>query len=144
MASKYVPPSLRSPIKREEEPTPKPIVVVVEPSAQIQATKYVPPNKRETNPMITGFIGTISAACTPSSFPSLASAASSPSAMAPKMNYLQKIRDAELAREEEDTVSNEALERDGWRIMNMSLGYLKANVEGWYERVFYEEQTLPF
>lgn len=60
------------------------------------------------------------------------------------MNYLQKIRDAELAREEEDTVSNEALERDGWRIMNMSLGYLKANVEGWYERVFYEEQTLPF
>jgi hypothetical protein len=58
------------------------------------------------------------------------------------MNYLQKIQDAEAARDDEP-MSNEALESEGWRILNMSLDTVKTNLSTWYERVFYEE-TLPF
>ena len=59
------------------------------------------------------------------------------------MNYLQKIRDAEAAREIEDDTSNEALERDGWRILSLSFTNVKERVASWYDTVFYE-QTLPF
>ena len=141
MTSKYIPPSMR----KTEESTPKPILVVVEPSTQIRADKYVPPNKRETNPMV-GFSGPISALITGASFPSLGASSSlntPPSAIAPSMNYLQKIRDAEAAREIEDDTSNEALERDGWRILSLSFTNVKERVASWYDTVFYE-QTLPF
>ena len=129
MSSKYVAPAMRN-------QTAKPVLVVVEPVPQ---GKYVPPSKRaETS--ATSPISAIMTSLT--SFPSLGSAASSPTAQAPKMNYLQKIQDAEAAREDEP-MSNEALEREGWRILNMSLDTLKSNLSTWYERVFYEE-TLPF
>jgi hypothetical protein len=132
MSSKYVPPSKRI----IPELTPKPILVVVEPSAQIKSS-YVPPNKRSMNP-----IGPISAIISAASFPSLGSSNSSPSAIAPTMNYLKKIRDAEAARTDDDD-SNEALERDGWLILNLSFSDVKGRLASWYDTVFYKE-NLPY
>ena len=140
MSTPYVPPSLRNRVKPVDKPvapliietTAKPLTVV-----ERVASKYVPPNKR--GPESTGPLSALTSA---TSFPSLGSV-NTPGATAPTMNYLQKIRDAEAARQEED-VSNEALERDGWRIMNMSIEHLRNNVSAWYDRVFYEEECLPF
>lgn len=128
MSSKYVPPAKRV----SPEVTPKPIVVVVEPSAQIKSA-YVPPNKRAANPM-----DPISAIISAVSFPSLGTPSPSPSAVAPTMNYLKKIRDAEAARTDEEE-SNEALERDGWLILNLSFSDVKGRLTSWYDTVFYKE-----
>ena len=144
MSTPYVPPSLRNRIKPAEkpvaplivEPTAKPLIVV-----ESAPSKYIPPNKRGEGPLM-ALTGPLSALTSVTSFPSLGSV-NTPGATAPTMNYLQKIRDAEAARQEED-VSNEALERDGWRIMNMSIEHLRNNVSAWYDRVFYEEECLPF
>ena len=129
MSSKYIAPAMRN-------QTAKPVLVVVEPVPQ---GKYLPPSKR-LEAAATSPISALMTSLT--SFPSLGTPVASPTAQAPRMNYLQKIQDAEAAREDEP-ISDEALEREGWRILNMSLDTIKNNLSTWYERVFYEE-TLPY